>query len=95
MNPADPNSEHETRDDREGGERLWTGWARCFEPGARHPHGAADSLARRRAHPHPIRVHGPTLAIGDHILVTKYSYGMRWPITRIPMTDLRRRTEAT
>jgi signal peptidase I len=30
----------------------------------------------------------PTLAIGDHILVTKYSYGMRWPITRIPMTSL-------
>jgi len=30
----------------------------------------------------------PTLAIGDHILVTKYSYGLRWPITRIPMTEL-------
>ena len=30
----------------------------------------------------------PTLAIGDHILVTKYSYGLRWPITRVPMTDL-------
>ena len=30
----------------------------------------------------------PTLAIGDHILVTKYSYGLRWPLTRIPMTEL-------
>ena len=30
----------------------------------------------------------PTLAIGDHILVTKYSYGIRWPLTRIPMTKI-------
>ncbi len=30
----------------------------------------------------------PTLAIGDHILVTKYSYGLRWPLTRIPIGDL-------
>lgn len=30
----------------------------------------------------------PTLAIGDHILVTKYSYGLRIPLTRIPVTDL-------
>jgi len=30
----------------------------------------------------------PTLAIGDHILVTKYSYGFRWPMTRIPVTDM-------
>jgi len=29
----------------------------------------------------------PTLAIGDHILVTKYSYGMRWPLTRIPIGE--------
>ncbi|MEC8424978.1 MAG: S26 family signal peptidase, partial [Myxococcota bacterium] len=29
----------------------------------------------------------PTLAIGDHILVTKYSYGLRVPLTRIPITD--------
>ena len=28
----------------------------------------------------------PTLAIGDHILVTKYSYGFRIPLTRIPIT---------
>ena len=27
----------------------------------------------------------PTLAIGDHILVTKYSYGFRIPLTRIPI----------
>jgi len=31
----------------------------------------------------------PTLAIGDHILVTKYSYGLRWPITRVPLTELK------
>lgn len=31
----------------------------------------------------------PTLAIGDHILVTKYSYGLRFPLTRIPITDLK------
>jgi signal peptidase I len=30
----------------------------------------------------------PTLAIGDHILVTKYSYGLRLPLTRIPITEL-------
>ena len=31
----------------------------------------------------------PTLAIGDHILVTKYSYGLRIPLTRIPVTELK------
>lgn len=31
----------------------------------------------------------PTLAIGDQILVTKYDYGFRWPLTRIPMTELK------
>lgn len=30
----------------------------------------------------------PTLAIGDHILVTKYSYGFRIPLTRIPLGKL-------
>ena len=30
----------------------------------------------------------PTLQIGDHILVTKYSYGMRIPLTRIPVWDI-------
>jgi signal peptidase I len=30
----------------------------------------------------------PTLAIGDHILVTKYTYGFRWPLTRIPITEM-------
>ncbi|MCB9781010.1 MAG: signal peptidase I [Alphaproteobacteria bacterium] len=30
----------------------------------------------------------PTLAIGDHILVTKYTYGLRWPLTRIPIGDI-------
>jgi len=30
----------------------------------------------------------PTLAIGDHILVTKYSYGLRYPLTRIPVTEI-------
>ena len=30
----------------------------------------------------------PTLEIGDHILVTKYSYGLRIPLTRIPMGQL-------
>ena len=29
----------------------------------------------------------PTLEIGDHILVTKYSYGLRIPLTRIHITD--------
>jgi len=31
----------------------------------------------------------PTLAIGDHILVTKYSYGLRIPLTRIPITEIK------
>ena len=31
----------------------------------------------------------PTLAIGDHILVTKYSYGLRIPLTRIPLGALK------
>lgn len=30
----------------------------------------------------------PTLAIGDHILVTKYTYGLRWPLTRIPIGEM-------
>ena len=30
----------------------------------------------------------PTLAIGDHILVTKYSYGLRWPLSRIPISEM-------
>ncbi len=30
----------------------------------------------------------PTLQIGDHILVTKFSYGLRIPLTRIPITEL-------
>jgi signal peptidase I len=29
----------------------------------------------------------PTLEIGDHILVTKYSYGLRLPLTRVHITD--------
>lgn len=29
----------------------------------------------------------PTLEIGDHILVTKYSYGWRIPLTRIPIGE--------
>jgi len=29
----------------------------------------------------------PTLEIGDHILVTKYSYGFRLPLTRIPIVE--------
>ncbi len=31
----------------------------------------------------------PTLAIGDHIVISKFSYGFRWPFTRIPMTELK------
>jgi signal peptidase I len=31
----------------------------------------------------------PTLAIGDHILVTKYTYGLRFPLTRIPVGSLK------
>ncbi len=31
----------------------------------------------------------PTLAIGDHILVTKYSYGLRIPLTRIPIGEVK------
>jgi signal peptidase I len=30
----------------------------------------------------------PTLEVGDHILVTKYSYGFRIPLTRIPLGSL-------
>ena len=30
----------------------------------------------------------PTLEIGDHILVTKFSYGLRIPLTRIPLGSL-------
>ena len=31
----------------------------------------------------------PTLEIGDHILVTKYTYGFRIPLTRIPIGELK------
>ena len=31
----------------------------------------------------------PTLQIGDHILVTKYSYGFRIPLTRIPIGPIK------
>jgi len=30
----------------------------------------------------------PTLAIGDHIVVTKFTYGLRWPLTRVPIGEL-------
>ena len=30
----------------------------------------------------------PTLEIGDHILVTKFSYGLRIPLTRIPLGSI-------
>lgn len=30
----------------------------------------------------------PTLQIGDHIVVTKFTYGFRIPLTRIPLTDI-------
>ena len=31
----------------------------------------------------------PTLAIGDKILVTKYDYGWRFPLTRVPITEIK------
>ena len=31
----------------------------------------------------------PTLEIGDHILVTKFSYGLRLPLTRVPLGELK------
>jgi len=77
-------------DDRTGGERFrdWVGEIfRTWGP------AILTVLLIRSMVAEPFRIPSgsmvPTLAIGDHILVTKYSYGMRWPITRIPMTEIK------
>jgi len=76
-------------DDRTGGERFqdWV-WEvlRTWGP------AIMTVLLIRSMVAEPFRIPSgsmvPTLAIGDHILVTKYSYGLRWPVTRIPMGEL-------
>ena len=83
------NDDHRYDDDRTGSDRFrdWV-WdvLRTWGP------AILTVLLIRSLVAEPFRIPSgsmvPTLAIGDHILVTKYSYGMRWPITRIPMTDL-------
>jgi signal peptidase I len=77
-------------DDRTGGERFgdWIGEVlRTWGP------AILTVLLIRSMVAEPFRIPSgsmvPTLAIGDHILVTKYSYGLRWPITRIPLTELK------
>lgn len=77
-------------DDRTGGERFgdWIGEVlRTWGP------AILTVLLIRSVVAEPFRIPSgsmvPTLAIGDHILVTKYSYGLRWPITRIPLTELK------
>ena len=80
---------HGHNDDREGGERFMDWMVEVL--GTWGP-AILTVLLIRSLVAEPFRIPSgsmvPTLAIGDHILVTKYSYGLRWPITRIPMTDL-------
>jgi hypothetical protein len=76
-------------DDRSHGARFWD-WVvdivRTWGP------AMITVLAVRSVIAEPFRIPSgsmvPTLAIGDHILVTKYSYGLRWPLTRIPIGEL-------
>ena len=85
------NTEHHnnTDDDRTGGERFggWI-WAIFASWGP----AILMVLLIRSSVAEPFRIPSgsmvPTLAIGDHILVTKYTYGMRIPLTRIPLTEL-------
>ncbi len=86
---SDQDNDYTYDDDRGGSERfrewLWEVF-RTWTP------AIMTVLLIRSVVAEPFRIPSgsmvPTLAIGDHILVTKYSYGLRWPITRIPMTEL-------
>ena len=82
-------NESDAPDNRGASERFWD-WARDTL-GTWGP-ALLTVLVVRSCIAEPFRIPSgsmvPTLEIGDHILVTKYSYGFRIPLTRIPVSDL-------
>lgn len=87
--PRTPDEETTDLDDRGGGQRFldWI-WetVRTWGP------ALLAVLLIRSVFAEPFRIPSgsmvPTLEVGDHILVTKYSYGFRIPLTRIPLGSL-------
>jgi signal peptidase I len=87
--PETPEDDVAELDDRSGGQRFldWI-WetVRTWGP------ALLAVLLIRSVLAEPFRIPSgsmvPTLEVGDHILVTKYSYGFRIPLTRIPLGSL-------
>ena len=83
--------EDDDEDDDRGAMRRFLDW--CWDAVRTWAPAILTVLLIRSVVAEPFRIPSgsmvPTLQIGDHILVTKYSYGLRFPLTRIPLTELK------
>lgn len=87
--PTSADGEPEESDDRGAGSRflefIWD-TVKAWGP------ALLTVLLVRSVFAEPFRIPSgsmvPTLQIGDHIVVTKYTYGFRIPLTRIPVGDI-------